>query len=196
MQSQIVPSILLEVPQWASQCASSNIQLPSGGFQSPAGPWHTLFWPLSHPTLPQGWALVTVAFGPSQNVRNSFPPWGWGLCPSPSLVRLSPHPHRPQLKCHFQGEAVLATGHPVLLCSQQLAFTDVFDVFMCPLCTSHPLNPPQGTLPGWRMVEPPTMRRRHSVHICQITKRPSPCLCILYVCLELQYRPRCVIFPC
>lgn len=50
----------------------------------------------------------------------TLPPRGLGPCPSPSLACFSPDLCRPQLKCHLQEEAVLATCHPALLSSYEL----------------------------------------------------------------------------
>ena len=51
----------------------------------------------------------------------TLPPQGLGTCPSPSLACFSPDLCcRPQLKCHLQEEAVLATCHPALLSSYEL----------------------------------------------------------------------------
>lgn len=84
-----------------------------------------------------------------------IPTLGLWYSPSPSLACFSPDLHRPQLKCHLQGEAVLPTCHPVLLSSQHLSFTDIFDIFVYPLSICHPLALLPETLPHWLNSGPP-----------------------------------------
>lgn len=181
---------LLEGPHQASHCALRIIQLPSGASRA--------LRVLARPSLAPLPATLPQAFRPSQNMINSSlpppPPRALALAlPQPGV--LFPDLNRPPAQMSLSGEAVLATCHPVLLSSPQLLLTDIFEVFMYPLSMCHPLTLHQGPRPVGSWLDPQYLNRplhsRCSIHIYQIM-----CLCILYVCLELQCRPRCVIFPC